>query len=51
VISLDVERVAGIIGRISEANPALGRTLAQYAARYDYSTIFQTLQSAAAVRA
>ena len=45
VISLDIERVAGVIRRISEQNAALGSRLSQYADRYAYSAILQVLQS------
>jgi signal transduction histidine kinase/ligand-binding sensor domain-containing protein/CheY-like chemotaxis protein len=50
VISLDVERVAGAIDRISRQNPALGRTLSQYAERYEYSSIFDALRSSAVMQ-
>ena len=45
VISLDIERIATVIGRISEHNAALGRTLSQYAERYAYSSILQAIRS------
>ncbi|MFZ0593534.1 MAG: two-component regulator propeller domain-containing protein [Bryobacteraceae bacterium] len=50
VISLDIERIAGAITRISGQDAALGRTLSQYAERYAYSSILQALQSSEAVR-
>ncbi|MBV8549810.1 MAG: response regulator [Acidobacteriaceae bacterium] len=45
VITLDIERVAVVIDRISGQNGALGRTLSQYAERYAYSSILQALRS------
>ena len=50
VISLDIERIASAIRRISEQDAALGRTLSQYAERYAYSSILLALQSSEAVR-
>jgi CheY-like chemotaxis protein len=50
VISLDVERIAGSIDRISRQSPALGRTLSQYAERYEYSSIFDALRSSAVMQ-
>ena len=50
VISLDIERIAGAINRISGQDAALGRVLSQYAERYAYSSILQALQSSEAVR-
>jgi signal transduction histidine kinase/ligand-binding sensor domain-containing protein/CheY-like chemotaxis protein len=50
VISLDVERIAGVIARISEQNASLGRTLARLAERHVYSPIFEALRSGEAVQ-
>jgi YesN/AraC family two-component response regulator len=50
VISLDAERIAGVISRISEQNAALGRTLSEYVARHAYSPIFQALRSSESVQ-
>jgi len=50
VISLNIERIASLIGRISEQNPALGRTLSRYAARYEFSQILEALQPSEAMR-
>jgi CheY-like chemotaxis protein len=50
VISLDIERIVDVIGRISEQNAALGSTLSQYAERYAYSSILQALRSSQAMR-
>jgi signal transduction histidine kinase/CheY-like chemotaxis protein len=48
VISLNVERIGSIIGRISGENPKLGHVLSRYAERYEFSQILQTLQSSGA---
>jgi CheY-like chemotaxis protein len=45
VVSLEIERIAGVIGRISKQNAVLGRTLSQYAERSAYSPILRALQS------
>lgn len=50
VISLDIERVADAINRISGQDAALGRTLSQYAERYAYSSILQALESSETAR-
>jgi CheY-like chemotaxis protein len=50
VISLDIEEIATVVGRISDHNAALGRTLSQYAEKYAYSSILQTLRSAESVQ-
>ncbi|HEX4769354.1 MAG TPA: two-component regulator propeller domain-containing protein [Bryobacteraceae bacterium] len=50
VISLDSEAIASVIGRMSEHNPALARTLSQYAGRYAYSPILEALRSAESVQ-
>jgi signal transduction histidine kinase/DNA-binding NarL/FixJ family response regulator len=49
LISLDIERIAGVIGRISEQNAALGSTLSQYGERYAYSSILEALKSSETV--
>lgn len=50
VISLDIARIDGVIGHISERDTALGRTLCQYAEKYAYSAILQALRSSEPVR-
>jgi CheY-like chemotaxis protein len=50
VISLDADRIDGVIGRISEQDPSLGRTLSKYAERFEYSSIFDALRSLEAMR-
>jgi CheY-like chemotaxis protein/anti-sigma regulatory factor (Ser/Thr protein kinase) len=50
VISLDIERIDGVISCISGQDAALGRTLAQYTGRFAYSSILQALQSSETVR-
>lgn len=50
VISLDVERIAAVIARISAQDPDLGHTLSHYAERYNYSPIFEAVQACHAVR-
>ena len=42
--TLDAERIGSIIGRITEADPALGAILSQYAGRFDYNAILQALK-------
>jgi signal transduction histidine kinase/CheY-like chemotaxis protein len=44
VISLDRERVAQLVGKISEHDAALGMTLASLADRFAYTPIFDALQ-------
>lgn len=51
VISLNVKRIAGVIARISEKDPDLGHTLSHYAETYNYSPIFEAVQSFQAVQA
>jgi len=46
LVSLDVARITRIIQRISEADPALGDTLAQYTNRLSYTDILQALKVA-----
>jgi predicted Zn-dependent protease with MMP-like domain len=50
VISLDIARIADVIGHISERDTALGRTLCQYAEKYAYSAVLHALRSSEAVR-
>jgi len=50
IISLDIARIADVIGCISKHNPALAVKLSQYAEKYAYSSILQTLQSSEAAR-
>ncbi len=50
VISLDIARIAAVIGRISEQNAALGSILSEYADRYAYSSILRALRSSEAVQ-
>jgi signal transduction histidine kinase len=50
IISLDVARIAGVIGGISEHNPILASTISQYTGRYAYSFILQALRSLEARR-
>jgi CheY-like chemotaxis protein len=50
VISLNVERIAGMIEQISSRDPALGKALALYAERYDFSQILQALEPSEAMR-
>jgi len=45
LVSLDVARITRIIQRVSEADPALGDTLAQHAGQLGYTTILQALQA------
>ena len=47
VIALDGERIAGIIRRIAEVDPALGGALALLAARLAYTPILKALQELA----
>ncbi len=43
VVSLEAARINEVIGRISELNPELGKTLLYYADRLSYTKILQTL--------
>jgi signal transduction histidine kinase len=45
LISLDIARITGVIGRISEHNPTLASAISQHAGRYAYSSILQALRS------
>ena len=45
LISLDIERIQNIIGRISKQNAELGAKLSQYADSYAYSAILHALES------
>jgi signal transduction histidine kinase/CheY-like chemotaxis protein len=49
VISLNIERIVRVIGRISEQNPKLGHVLSRHADRYEFTAIFQALQSSEAM--
>jgi signal transduction histidine kinase/CheY-like chemotaxis protein len=46
VVTLDPERIATAIARISECDKSLGRTLASYAGKFSYSRIMEDLKSA-----
>jgi signal transduction histidine kinase/ligand-binding sensor domain-containing protein/CheY-like chemotaxis protein len=50
VISLNIERITGVIAQISEQDTLLGHTLSQYSEKYAYSSILQALQSSQAVQ-
>ena len=45
-ISLDTERITGVIGRISERDDALGNLLARHADRFAYTQILNALDAA-----
>jgi len=49
VISLNAERIVRVIERISEQNPKLGHALARHAGRYEFTPIFNALQSSEAM--
>jgi signal transduction histidine kinase/CheY-like chemotaxis protein len=46
LVSLDADRIGGIICRVSELDPSLGNSLAQNANRLNYTAILQALQAA-----
>jgi hypothetical protein len=44
VIALNVERIAGVIGRVSERDPVLGAVLARCAERFAYTAILKAVE-------
>jgi len=46
LVSLDADRISGIIGRVSELNQPLGDILGQYADKFDYTSILNALETA-----
>jgi CheY-like chemotaxis protein len=45
LVSLDAERIAGVIRRVSESDPALGGALEHHADQFQYTGILQALQA------
>ena len=45
MVSLDGARIAGLIRRVGELNPALGGVLGRHADRFEYTIILRALQS------
>jgi len=43
--SLEAERIADVIGRITASDPGLGKTLTQFAEDFDYPAILKALQA------